>query len=85
LRWIKFGGESLQYCLLVVLLAIVALGLGALAAWCVITQIFSFDWQADWGVVLATIGGGALLTLGVGLAGSLPVLAASPAWALRQL
>jgi len=35
--------------------------------------------------VLMTLGGGALLTLGLGLAGSLPVLAARPAQALRQL
>jgi len=57
---------------------------GVLAAWYVITKIVSVGWQADWGVVLATLAGGALLTLGLGLAGLLPVLAARPARALRQ-
>ncbi|ASR50073.1 ABC transporter permease [Blastomonas fulva] len=79
------SAQALEYGLLAALLAVVALGLGVTAAWYVITQIFSFGWQPDWGVVLATLGGGALLTLGLGLAGSLPVLAARPAQALRQL
>lgn len=79
------SAQALEYGLLAALLALVALGLGVLAAWYVITQIFSFGWQPDWAVVLATLGGGALLTLGLGLAGSLPVLAARPAQALRQL
>lgn len=79
------SAQALEYGLLAALLAIVALGLGLLAAWYVITQLFSFNWQPDWWVVIATLGGGALLTLGLGLAGSLPVLAARPAQALRQL
>ena len=79
------SAQALEYGLLAALLAVVALGLGLTAAWFVITQIFSFSWQPDWAVVLMTLGGGALLTLGLGLAGSLPVLAARPAQALRQL
>ncbi|WP_373488722.1 ABC transporter permease, partial [Blastomonas sp.] len=79
------SAQALEYGLLAVLLAVVALGLGLIAAWYVITQIFSFGWQPDWAVVLMTLGAGAALTLGLGLAGSLPVLAARPAQALRQL
>lgn len=79
------SAQALEYGLLAALLALVALALGATAAWYVITHIFSFNWLPDWPVVLMTLGGGALLTLGLGIAGSLPVLAARPARALRQL
>lgn len=79
------SAQALEYGLLAALLALVALALGLTAAWYVITQIFSFNWAPDWPVVLLTLAGGALLTLGLGIAGSLPVLAARPARALRQL
>lgn len=79
------SAQALEYGLLAALLALVALALGLTAAWYVITQIFSFNWSPDWPVVMLTLGGGALLTLGLGIAGSLPVLAARPARALRQL
>ncbi len=74
------SAQALEYGLLAGLLA-----LGLTAAWYVITQIFSFNWLPDWPVVLMTLGGGALLTLGLWIADSLPVLAARPARALRQL
>jgi putative ABC transport system permease protein len=79
------SAQALEYGLLAALLALVALALGLTAAWYVITQIFSFNWAPDWPVVMLTLAGGALLTLGLGIAGSLPVLAARPARALRQL
>ena len=79
------SAQALEYGLLAALLALVALALGLTAAWYVITQIFSFSWAPDWPVVMLTLAGGALLTLGLGIAGSLPVLAARPARALRQL
>ena len=78
-------GQALEYGLLATILAGVALGLGSLAAWTVIVQIFDFRWAPDWSTVLATLGGGALLTLGIGLAGSLPLLSLRPARALRQM
>ena len=66
-------------------LALVALALGSIAAWFVIVQIFDFTWAPDWHVVLATLAAGALLTLGIGLAGALPLLSVRPARALRQV
>ncbi|EAT07690.1 FtsX-like permease family protein [Sphingobium sp. 10 DY56-G10] len=79
------GGQALEYGLLSVLLAVVALALGSAAAWFVIVQVFDFTWSPDWVVMLGTLAGGALLTLGIGLAGALPLLSVRPARALRQV
>ncbi|HEX8194276.1 MAG TPA: FtsX-like permease family protein [Allosphingosinicella sp.] len=79
------GTQMLEYALLAAIVSAVALGLGIAAAWYVIVQMFEFTWAPDWPVVLATLLGGALVTLGIGLAGSLPLMAVRPAAALRQL
>ena len=79
------GGQALEYGLLSLLLAIVALALGSAAAWFVIVQVFDFTWSPDWTVMLGTLAGGALLTLGIGLVGALPLLSVRPARALRQV
>lgn len=79
------SAQAIEYAILAILLAAVALGLGLFAGWFVITQIFEFSWQPDWGVVMLTLGIGAVVTLGIGLVGSIPVLSAKPARALREL
>lgn len=79
------GAQIVEYALLAAALALIALVLGTLAAWFVIVQVFEFDWAPDWRVIGATLAGGSLLTLAIGLAGSLPLLSASPARALREL
>ncbi len=79
------AAQALEYALLAAVLALVALALGGGAAWFVITRLFDFAWAPDWRVVTATLAGGAVLTLGIGLAGSLPLLGLRPAKALREL
>ena len=79
------GAQMLEYGLLASLLAVIALLLGGGAAWYVVVQVFSFGWAPDWSVVLATLAAGAVLTLGIGLAGSIPLMSVRPARALRQL
>ena len=74
-----------EYGLIAGVLALVALGLGSGLAWVVITQLFKFDWLPDWGEVLGVLGFGIALVLGFALAGSLPLLRAKPARALREL
>jgi putative ABC transport system permease protein len=74
-----------EYGLLAAMLALVALALGGGLAWVVITQLFEFDWLPDWGKVLGVLGLGVALVLGFALAGSLPLLRAKPARALREL
>lgn len=78
LQLIEYGAISL-------ILTAVALALGSGMAWAVITQLFEFDWLPNWPRVLAVAGGGLVLVLGFALAGSLPLLRAKPARALREL
>jgi len=79
------GAQAIEYGLLATLLAGIALALGLTAAWFVIVQIFEFGWAPDWATVLLTLAGGAGLTLGIGLLGSLPLLSVKPAQALRDV
>lgn len=79
------GMQLAEYGLLALLLAVVALALGSALAWFVITQLFEFDWLPDWGAVLTVLGLGLLLVLAFALGGSLPLLNAKPARALREL
>ena len=79
------GTQALEYALLASILAAVSLALGIGAAWYVIVQVFEFGWAPDWGQVLGTLAGGALFTLAIGLAGSIPLMALRPSQALRQL
>ncbi len=79
------GAQAMEYGILAALLSIVALALGTGAAWFVIVQIFDFTFAPNWGVLALTLLGGAGITFVLGLAGSLPILAARPAEALRSL
>ncbi|MFN2101234.1 ABC transporter permease [Altererythrobacter sp. MF3-039] len=74
-----------EYALLAALLAVVALALGSLTAWLVVTQLFEFDWLPDWNMVLAVLAAGIAVVLGFAIGGSLPLLRAKPAQALRAL
>jgi putative ABC transport system permease protein len=77
--------QFIEYALLASVLAIVALVLGSGLAWLVVTQLFDFDWLPNWGEVLAVLGLGLVVVLGFALGGSLPLLRAKPAQALRAL
>ncbi|MEB3415744.1 FtsX-like permease family protein [Alteriqipengyuania sp. WL0013] len=73
-----------EYGALAAILALVALGLGSGLAWLVVTQLFEFDWLPDWGTVLGVLGAGLALVIAFALGGSLPLLRAKPARALRS-
>ena len=77
--------QLFEYGVLALVLGLVALGLGSGLAWLVVTQLFEFDWLPDWGQVLAVLSGGLALVLAFALGGSLPLLKAKPAQALRAL
>lgn len=77
--------QALEYSMLAAALAIIAMALGLFAGWFVIAHIFEFGWRPDWGVIALVLFGGGGLTLGIGLLGSLPLMAIPPARALRGL
>ncbi|MFC4294640.1 ABC transporter permease [Novosphingobium tardum] len=79
------GLQLAEYGLLAVLLGGVALVLGITGAWLIVERLFEFDWLPDWPRILAVLGGGIAVVLGFALAGSLPLLRARPAQALREL
>ena len=77
--------QAVEYTILAAALAAIALVLGLFAGWFVIAQIFEFTWRPDWAVIALVLLGGGGLTLGIGLLGSLPLMAVRPAKALRGL
>jgi putative ABC transport system permease protein len=79
------SAQAIEYGVLAAVLGTVALTLGGLAAWAILTQIFEFGFRPDWAIVGGVLVGGAIGTLAIGLAGSLPLLRVRPNQALRQL
>jgi putative ABC transport system permease protein len=84
-RWQVLAVQALEYAILSIILSLLALLLGLGGAWYVVTQLFMFQWLPDYATVVATLIGGATLTMAIGLAGAWPILGARPAEALRQL
>lgn len=79
------GSQAIEYLLLSIAVATLALALGLGAAWYIVVQLFEFEWLPDYAAVLTTLGLGTALTLTIGLLGALPILAARPAQGLRSL
>jgi putative ABC transport system permease protein len=77
------AAQALEYLLIAIVLSLLAAALGLAAAWYVIVQIFEFSWAPHWPTVALTLAGGGLLTLLIGLLGSLPLMSVRPAQALR--
>ena len=79
------GAQAMEYAVLAAILAVLALGLGLIAARYVVVSLFDFTFAPDPLIVGATLIGGAGLAFLIGIAGSLPLLSAKPAQALRSL
>lgn len=77
--------QMAEYGLLAMILAAAALVIGSTIAWAVVTMLFDFDWLPDWWQVLGVLAAGLAMILGFALAGTLPLLRAKPASALREL
>lgn len=74
-----------EYLLLAAIVSGVALIIGSVAGWFVITEVFSLEWQPIWWPVIATVLIGAVVTVLLGLAGSWNALSARPNTVLRGL
>ena len=74
-----------EYGLLAGILALVSLALGSAIGWAIIVEMFEFDWLPNWPRVLAVLLAGLGVVIAFALAGSLPLLRARPAQALREL
>ncbi|HSI18689.1 MAG TPA: FtsX-like permease family protein [Sphingomonas sp.] len=79
------SAQAIEYALLSLIVVLVALVIGAIAGWYVVVRVFALAWAPDWPVVALTLAASVLVTLGIGLLGSLPALRARPAEALREL
>jgi putative ABC transport system permease protein len=79
------AAQALEFGLLALVVSALAFALGAGAGWYVVVEVLELDWAPDWSVIAMTLAAGALVTLLLGLIGSLPALAARPARALRSL
>ncbi|HEX8446041.1 MAG TPA: FtsX-like permease family protein [Sphingomonas sp.] len=77
--------QAIEYAILAAVVSLIALAVGTGAGWYVVVRVFRLEWAPDWGVVLATLGSGVVLILGIGLVGAWPALAARPARALREM
>jgi putative ABC transport system permease protein len=77
--------QALEYALLSAILAAIALALGLGGAWYIVVELFDFQWLPNPVAIGATLLAGIAITLGIGVAGTWPILAARPSRALRQL
>ncbi|WP_375394324.1 ABC transporter permease [uncultured Sphingomonas sp.] len=77
--------QAIEYALLSLILVAVALAVGCGAGWYVVTRVFQLAWAPDWDVVALTLAAATIVTMGIGLLGSLTALRARPATVLRAL
>lgn len=75
---------AMEYAALGLLVAFIALALGGIAAWIVVTRVLEFSWQPDWGAAFLTVLLGAAVTLILGLAGAHRALGVKVARVLRE-
>jgi putative ABC transport system permease protein len=75
---------AMEYAGLGLLVASIALALGGIGGWVVVTKVLEFGWRPDWGVALATVLLGAVVTLALGLVGAWRTLGVKVARVLRE-
>jgi putative ABC transport system permease protein len=75
----------IEYGLLASIVSGLALLLGTVAGWFVVTQVFQLEWQPIWWPVVLTVLVGAVVTVVLGLIGSWQALSARPNAVLRGL
>ncbi|WP_375271643.1 ABC transporter permease [Sphingomonas sp.] len=79
------AAQLIEYTLLGVVVAGLALLLGLSGAWYVVTQMFDFPWAPDPLAVALTLVAGLGSTIVIGIAGAWPIMHVRPAQALRAI
>jgi putative ABC transport system permease protein len=79
------ASAALEYALVGSLVAGIALLLGAVFAWVVLTRVLDLGFVPDWRVAALTVGAGAAITLALGLLGARQVLGQKIAATLRTI
>jgi putative ABC transport system permease protein len=74
----------MEYALLGAIAGVIAVLCGLGAGWVVVTQIFDMSFSLDVGPLLATVAGGAVLTIALGLVGTWAALRVRPNAVLRS-
>jgi|TARA_R100000501_G_scaffold14680_1_gene26605 putative ABC transport system permease protein len=75
----------IEFVLLAVTVSVLALSLGVMGGWYVVTQVFELDWLPEWAPVLGITAAGAITVIMFSLIGSWQSLRVRPAQALRTL
>lgn len=75
---------ALEYAVLGGIVAVLALLLGGIAGWLVVTQVLHFAWRPDWGLAALTVLAGGAVTCGLGMVGGWQSLGASVRDVLRD-
>src|SRR5262249_23134367 len=78
-------GGGVAFALLGALASLIAAGLGTVSAWAVTARVFEAPFHVSLGLILGTVLGALVATVGLGLAASWTALSAPPARALQGL
>lgn len=78
------AAAMIEYAALGLIVAALAMALGALAGWLVVRLLLDLHWAPDWGRTMLVVGLGALLTCGLGMAGTWRALGAGVRQILRE-
>jgi putative ABC transport system permease protein len=74
----------IEYALLGLMAGLVAIGLGLLGGWYVVTRVLDMEWVLSWPPLLATVAGGMVVTISLGLVGTWSALRVRPNAVLRS-
>jgi putative ABC transport system permease protein len=74
----------IEYALLGLVASVVAVGLGILGGWVVVTRVLNLEWALSWPPLLATVAGGMIVTISLGLIGTWAALRVRPNTVLRS-
>lgn len=79
------AAQAIEFAVLGLAVAALALAVGAGGGWYLVVRVFGLPFDPDWAVVAGTVVAGAVATVAIALAATLPTLNARPAAALRGM